>query len=927
MNKSKLLVFLVGVMITTTVAYFVYKTNVNKRIMILPFKEESFESVEDPNARAEYESRMLIDPATGRIPDNIREKELEFAKTLPKVESLSLSKSSGVNNLTWSARGPINRGGRTRALGVDIRTQTPGSVTIIAGGASGGIWKSTDDGATWANKLSPNSIHSTTSIAQDTRSGHEDTWYVGTGERASNLLGGYSTLYLGDGIYKSTDNGETWALLPSTSNGSPQQYSSAFDFVFDIAVNKATGSVFAAASNTIQRSTDGGSTWSTVRGSLQNNAYTDVQITSTGVIYATIQSGVTNPGIWRSSDDGATWTSITPSTWPSSYGRTVLGIAPSNENVVYFWAYTGSGTTKTQFWKYSYPGSGDGSGDANWTNLTANLPAPTGNVAGINVQGAYDMIIRVKPDDSLFVVIGGTNLYRSTDGFTTAVSATGSTGWMGGYAIANDVTQYANHHPDQHSLVFLTGANTKVLYSGHDGGLSRTNDVTASSVVWNSLNLGYVTSQFYSLAIDPVTANDNHIIGGLQDNGNYFTSSSNYSNNWTQLELGGDGGITAITGGHTYYYFETQNGNVWGFQLNSNTGQYTNYVNVQPVYNTNYLFVTPFMLDPNNSSIMYLAAGDSVWRNSNLLGITWGSQSRTYTNWDSLTHTSTGATISALGISKAPANRLYVGGSNGTLLRIDSANTGDPTSTNLTSALTSAGASSGAYINCIAVDPSNADKVFVVYSNYSVRSLFVTTDGGTTWQDVSGNLEQNSNGSGNGPSCRWVGYLDDGANGTFYVATSTGLYSTSNLNGSSTVWAQEGSSTIGSVVCPMVVTRQADGLVALCTHGSGIYSANQSFVAVDNVKSTTPTQFALNQNYPNPFNPSTNISFALPSPNNVKITVYDITGKKIADVLNQALSAGLHTVNFNAANLASGTYIYRIQAGDFVEAKKMVLLK
>ena len=65
----------------------------------------------------------------------------------------------------------------------------------------------------------------------------------------------------------------------------------------------------------------------------------------------------------------------------------------------------------------------------------------------------------------------------------------------------------------------------------------------------------------------------------------------------------------------------------------------------------------------------------------------------------------------------------------------------------------------------------------------------------------------------------------------------------------------------------------------------------------------------------------------MPSSSNVKLTVYDITGKKVGEILNQQLAAGSHTVDFNAKNLASGTYIYRIQAGDFVEAKKMVLLK
>lgn len=916
MSKKTLLILFVSILFTGAVSILFYtgkNANTEKKEM---YKEAATGIADDPGARMEYERRMLADPRTGKIPENIRDKELAFAKTLPTVDNRLLKG----NALTWSARGPINRGGRTRALGIDMRTQTAPNITIIAAGASGGIFKSTDNGATWVNKLPADKIHSATSIVQDPRATHQDTWYIGTGERGSNLLGGYSTLYLGDGIYKSTDNGETWALIPSTTNGSPQQYSSAFDFVFNVAVNPSTGSLFAAASNTIVKSTDGGTTWSTVRGTLANNAYTDVAITSTGAIYATVQYNVTNPGIWRSSDDGATWTSIKPTTWPSAYTRTVIGIAPSNENIVYFWTYTGAGTTLTQFWKYTYPGTGTGVGDGNWSNLTANLPAPTGSVAGTNVQGAYDMIIKVKPDDANFVVLGGTNLYRSTDGFSTAVPATTNSNWIGGYAVANNVTQYANSHPDQHSMVFLT-SDPKVLYSGHDGGLSRTSDVTAGAVTWTDLNQGYVTSQFYSIAIDKVTANSDIIAGGMQDNGNYLTFSNNYNTGWTDWGHGGDGGYSAVADGNTAIYLEAQNGWLWR-QTYSNTGSLLTDAFIQPSYTARFEFLNAFVLDPNNNAIMYFAQGDSVLRSTNVL-------KGTPPSWSVMSHATTGGggNITAFGVSKNPANRLYVGGSDGTVLRIDGANSGDPTATNLSAALGTAGATAGSYVNCIAVDPNNADNLIVVYSNYKVKSLFASTDGGTTFDDVSGNLEQNVDGSGNGPSCRWVDVVNDGANATFYVATSTGLYSTTTLNGTSTVWTQEGPTVIGNSVCPMVATRSSDGLVVVATHGSGVFSANQTITGIESETSSIPTSYTLNQNYPNPFNPSTKIKFNLPSSENVKLTIYDITGRKVKELVNQDLSAGVHTVDFNASNLASGTYIYRIQAGSFVQSKKMILMK
>jgi hypothetical protein len=86
-------------------------------------------------------------------------------------------------------------------------------------------------------------------------------------------------------------------------------------------------------------------------------------------------------------------------------------------------------------------------------------------------------------------------------------------------------------------------------------------------------------------------------------------------------------------------------------------------------------------------------------------------------------------------------------------------------------------------------------------------------------------------------------------------------------------------------------------------------------------------RFALQQNFPNPFNPSTSIRFQLPAATHVTVTVHDITGRKVAELLNAFKPAGEHTLQFNAAGLASGTYLYRVQAGNKVLQHKMLLLK
>ena len=89
----------------------------------------------------------------------------------------------------------------------------------------------------------------------------------------------------------------------------------------------------------------------------------------------------------------------------------------------------------------------------------------------------------------------------------------------------------------------------------------------------------------------------------------------------------------------------------------------------------------------------------------------------------------------------------------------------------------------------------------------------------------------------------------------------------------------------------------------------------------------SPNKFELSQNYPNPFNPTTTISFALPSRSLVSLKVFDILGREVATIVSEEMAAGSYTRQWNAANMSSGVYFYRLQAGTYSEAKKLLLLK
>ena len=98
-------------------------------------------------------------------------------------------------------------------------------------------------------------------------------------------------------------------------------------------------------------------------------------------------------------------------------------------------------------------------------------------------------------------------------------------------------------------------------------------------------------------------------------------------------------------------------------------------------------------------------------------------------------------------------------------------------------------------------------------------------------------------------------------------------------------------------------------------------------IGIQNITSELPTEYKLHQNFPNPFNPVTNINFDIIKSGVVKITVYDLLGREVETLVNQDMSPGRYKLDFNAANYASGMYLYKITTNDFVDVKKMLIVK
>ncbi len=774
--------------------------------------------------RMKYEIERTKDPKTNTVPKGIKDAEIAFSSRIAKGNDSKQSLARGSKSTKskdfsyWKNRGPYNVGGRTRALALDMTNEN----VIFAGGVSGGLWRSSDSGKTWRKVTSQRQSPSITAIAQDPRPGKHHIWYYGTGELIGNSARAGGAPFDGTGIFKSTNGGRTWRLLEATNDDNVTT-PSPFDRINSLVVNPTNGDIIVGTFNGVHRSQDGGNSFEEVlEGGPENT--TEVAVTSTGQIYATIDDdGVPNTGIFTSTTaDKEDWTKISPASYPDVY-RTVIGIDPSNENIVYFFAADGIGNQGNFLFKYNANATAP---EETWTDLSPNLPTTIGGFVGnLNIQGGYNMVVKVSPADPNLIFIGGTNLYRSTTGFTTP---TGKEGWVAGYSPLNNITLYPDQHPDQHALVFYPSNPNKAL-SGTDGGVFVTEDITANlsenePVDWVSLNNGYLTTQPYHVSFDPSAVSDN-LLAGFQDNSTWFTSSNDPKDPWRD-QFSGDGAYSAIADEGKVQYVSSQFGNIYRLNVNEN-GEETSFTKVAPPA-SGFRFVTPFILDPNNDNIMYVPAGNSVWRNNNLDEIPLFSNSSTPVNWVRLENSETpaGSTITSLDISTYPvANRLYYGTNNGGIYRMDNAIVDNQEAVDLS---TGKGLPAG-FVNDINVDPSNDSRVIVTFSNYNVISLFYTEDAGETWTNISGNLEENADGTGNGPSVRSTAFFggSQGFLGSLlqkvYAATSTGLYYTYGLRGENTRWYKE-EFIIGNAVADEVVTRK-DGFIALAAHGNGLFSA------------------------------------------------------------------------------------------------------
>lgn len=485
-------------------------------------------------------------------------------------------------------------------------------------------------------------------------------------------------------------------------------------------------------------------------------------------------------------------------------------------------------------------------------------------------QGWYDNAVIVHPTDPNIVVVGGLDLY---------VSTTGGTGLVQKSSWSTSNSQNMTH-ADIHRLAY-NGTN---LYCMSDGGVYKS---TNNGNNWIDLNYDLSTLQYQSADYD--ITNTAMLQGGTQDN-NKMTS-TNAGVDWNQRTTG-DGGYTIVDPVNTnFVYGQYVNGSI---QRSANTG--VSFTNITPSGSTGGLFYNPYEMAPGDHNTIVFGRAD-IWKTSNAQTAT------TSSGWVQIATTAiVGGSVSAIGISWTNTGKIYIGTSNGRILTTTDNGTNWAAQTGFP------------YVSDFTVDQSNDNICYATLGGTGGTHVLKTTNGGVNWVNITSNMPNIAANSV---------VLRTATPRMIIVGTDIGVFQSVDEGAS---WVSFNSGMPVNEIYDMKY-KQSAGIILAATHGRGCWTFDLGSVLGTDPYSIIPKTFELSQNFPNPFNPETKIKFGLPKGGNVKISVYDVVGKQVEELVNSNFNAGTFEVTWNAANYSSGVYFYRLETEGFAETKQMILVK
>jgi hypothetical protein len=765
---KKIYLFLLPILLITVLSVSVISCSQKAKEA---YESEENDDYDGPDKAAELAYRKMLNPATGKVD---RQKMWEAILQTRQMKDQYLNTPNSVSALTWTERGsntdatgPSNTNlrpgngvtsGRIRAIWVDLADAT--GKTVWTAGVDGGLWKTTDITATtptWTLVNDYLSNLSVSGICQDPT--NTNIMYFCTGESFFN-----GDAVFGNGVFKSTDHGVTWNQLSSTTS-----LNRCSKILCDALGNVYVSTIGISVAVGLQRSSDGGNTWTSINPFSTTSRIVDFEISSTGTMH--VSAGLNSAagiGGYRFNTNPATatttnWNSATvPFIFPAGNNtRTELACAGNT-------VYAAMGNTSAKIDSISK------STDGGVTWVTKGLTAT--NITDLNGLGQawYSIGLAVDPGNPNNVMVGSLNVLKSTDG---GVTFNKLTEWVG------STGQYV--HADQHNITWYDGGNKCLI--GCDGGLFFTAN---GGTNFSDKNTGLRLKQFYSVAIHPTLTN--YFLAGAQDNGTHQFNGAGLT---SSVEVtGGDGAFVDIDQDQPQYQFGAYIFNQ--YRRSTNGGASWSAVNFSSTAGE---FINPFDYDD---------AGNKIYCCYN---------AGTYLRWDDPQTGSTTASISipsfnsgfaeAITVSPYTANRVYFGTDNGRLVKVDNANTATPTDVNITPAgLTG-------FVNSIAVGTSDQNLIATIAST-GVSNVWITTDGGTTWTACDGNLPDL-------PVYSAVLHPDN--NNKAYIATEAGVFYTDQLNGASTLWIPE--TTFPTVKTEMLRYRASDRTLAAATHGRGLWTA------------------------------------------------------------------------------------------------------
>lgn len=905
MNK-KITISILSSFFLAGVLFLTFGSNKNK---YSPRVQENQESID---GYFQFINQLRANQITGTVSD------ADVAKVIAQIKNQQGNKMKADWPLTWDFAGPDNIGGRTRCLVIDKDNPD----IMYTGGVSGGVFKTTNKGASWF-ALNKDADHfGIVSMAQT----NDGTIFYGTGEGAFTSARGEENGtpgFNGSGIYKSTD-GETFTKINVTSS---------FGYVSVLKSHPTKNEIYAGTQAGLRYSNDGGTTWNMLRA----GSCRDVVFNKDGVLMAYIGSSY-----FRSENP----------TDPTSYqlvpgieSNRRAGAAFSDEDPNYCYIVT-VGTISTDLVPAGANGAGlngfykSTDGGKTFTKEVAGASrffAPFSNL-GTNTQGEYDLAIAVHPRNKDRVFIGGV-------GFAEWTLEEGPK--MVGNTFASPTNPFGIH-PDKHIITFDNSGDVPIMFIGCDGGIFRTTDDDLER--YRSLNIGLTTTQFYGIAANT----EGRIIGGTQDNNTILVTKETFPRKNGETVIGGDGFRTEASQYNPLIMFgESQYGNlrrsiaggidmssIWDNRIRS---AFASASQPNGIFNTPMeLWEDPVYIDsvkiygPNEAwdtkirSRLFLMMNDGVWMCNNALRTVFNADKPENVNirWFKISGTTGVHQLQA----SADGNSLFIGRTNGTIFRVDGLNAVDfdttkivaynaiapeLTTTNITGNLNIGGRT----VTGIAIDAADENRMIITLGAYGNSTYVFETnnalDAVPTWRSIQGNL----------PAFPvYHAIISDDNPNVVILGTEFGIWATNTGTSGNPSWVEANKGTIEGTPFPRVPVFEivqvkskpwSGAKVYAGTHGMGFWESSSLLSSVKDVSGIVKSNLKA---YPNPANVFVNLQTEVKG--SYTLTVYNLNGQVVASQKGSSNGA----ISLSTSELQSGSYFVEI-LGDRQKAVSKIIVQ